>query len=54
MVLRLAVVGACLVAGGLLFNASGYAKITVPLGAVALVISGILWLTQNRNSSTRR
>jgi hypothetical protein len=54
MVMRLAVVGACLIAGGLLFNASGYAKITVPLGVVALLVSGILWLIGNRNSSTRR
>jgi hypothetical protein len=54
MVTRLAVVGACLVAGGLLFNVSGYGKMVALLGAVALLISGVRWLARDRNSSARR
>jgi hypothetical protein len=53
MVTRLAVVGVCLVAGGLLFNVSGHGKIIALLGAAALLISGVLWLAHNRNSPTR-
>ncbi|MEN3270211.1 MAG: hypothetical protein V7646_7105 [Pseudonocardia sp.] len=53
MVIRLAVIGAVLVVGGLI-NVSGFGKITVPLGVVALLGSGILWLVRNRNPSTRR
>jgi hypothetical protein len=53
MVMRLAVIGAVLVVGGLI-NVGGFGKITVPLGVVALLSSGILSLMRNRNSSTRR
>ena len=53
MTLRLAVIGAVLVAGGLI-NLTGFGKITVPLGIVALLSSGVLWLVRDRNSSTRR
>ena len=51
--MRLAVIGAALVVGGLI-NVTGFGKITVPLGVVALLGSGVLWLVHNRNSSTRR
>jgi hypothetical protein len=49
----LAFIGAVLVVGGLI-NIGGLGKITVPLGVVALLGSGILWLVRNRNPSTRR
>ena len=53
MDIRLAVIGAVLVVGGLI-NVGGLGRITVPLGVVALLGSGVLWLVRNRNSSTRR
>ena len=53
MVVRLAVIGAVLVVGGLI-NIGGFGKVTVPLGVVVLLSSGILWLMRSRNSSTRR
>lgn len=52
MVVRLAVVGAVLVVGGLI-NLGGFGKITVPLGAVVLVASGVLWLMRNRKATRR-
>jgi hypothetical protein len=52
MVIRLAVVGAALVVGGVI-NVSGLREFTLPLGVVALLASGVLWL-RDRNSSTRR
>jgi hypothetical protein len=51
MAIRLAVIGAALVVGGLI-NVSGFGKIAVPLGAVALLTGAILWLVRDRNSST--
>lgn len=54
MPIRLAVIGAALIGAGLFINASGLGKITVPLGIIALLSSGILWLMRNKNSSTRR
>lgn len=54
MPIRLAVIGAALIVGGLLINASGLGKITVPLGIIALLGGGILWLMRNKNSPTRR
>ncbi|WP_377273263.1 hypothetical protein [Peterkaempfera sp. SMS 1(5)a] len=53
MVIRLAVVGAALVIGGLV-NVTGFGRVTLPLGVVALVCSGILLVARNRNSSGRR
>ncbi|WP_165945841.1 hypothetical protein [Micromonospora sp. KC606] len=53
MIIRLAAIGAALVAGGLI-NVGGFGKITVPLGVVVLLSSGILWLVRRRGSSTRR
>ncbi len=50
--MRLAVIGAVLVAGGLI-NVGGFGRFTVPLGAVALLVSGVLWLVRNRRSSAR-
>jgi hypothetical protein len=53
MPIRLAVIGAALIAAGLFVNASGLAKFTVPLGIIALLASGVLWLMRNKKSSTR-
>jgi hypothetical protein len=53
MVIRLAVIGAALVIGGLI-SVTGWGKVTVPLGVVILLISGVLWFVRNRKSSTRR
>ena len=50
MVSRLALVGVLLMIAGLI-NVSGLRQFTIPLGIVALLASGILWL-RNRNSST--
>ncbi|MFI7135808.1 hypothetical protein ACIBQ1_59895 [Nonomuraea sp. NPDC050153] len=52
MALRLTIVGAVLIIGGLI-NISGLRMVTLPLGAIALVAGGVLWLVRNRNSPSR-
>lgn len=53
MVLRLAVVGVVLIIGGVV-NVGGFRMVTLPLGAVLLVASGILWLMRRNSSSAGR
>ncbi|MEV6701814.1 hypothetical protein AB0M68_32465 [Streptomyces sp. NPDC051453] len=52
MAIRLAVIGAALLVGGLV-NVTGFGKFTAPLGVVALACSGVLF-ARDRNSSRRR
>lgn len=53
MVLRLGVVGLILIVGAAI-NLGGFRMVTLPLGAVLLVASGIVWLVRRNSSSTGR
>lgn len=50
MIIRLAVVGAALVVGGLV-NVGGFGKYAIPVGGVVLLVAGVLWLARDRSTN---
>lgn len=50
MAIRLAIIGAVLVVGGLV-NLGGFGVYTVPAGGVVLLVAGVVWLARRRSTT---
>jgi hypothetical protein len=50
MAIRLAIIGAVLVVGGLV-DLGGFGTYVVPAGGVVLVAAGVLWLARRRSTT---